>query len=93
MIGLYQILTQGVHSKAYIGPAIRQIHQRTNNRLYRVASTNSDKVSTRSFNFVSMVVFMALLSNISNLFNISTAYFPWLRKIFSRLYKTSRPKK
>jgi hypothetical protein len=29
--GLYQILTQGVHNKAYIWPGIRQIHQRTNN--------------------------------------------------------------
>jgi hypothetical protein len=40
----------------------------------------------RSFNFVSMGVFMDMHSNISNLFNISTAYFPWLRKILSRLY-------
>jgi hypothetical protein len=61
--------------------------------LYRVASTNSDEVSTRSFNFVSMDMFMDLHSNMSNLFSISTSYFPWLRKIFSRLYQTSRPKK
>jgi hypothetical protein len=58
--------------------------------LYKVASTNSDEVSTRSFNFVSMAVFMDLDSNISNLFSISNAYFPWLRKIFSGLCQTSR---
>jgi hypothetical protein len=54
--------------------------------LYRATSTNSNEVSTKSFNFVSMGVFMALHSNISNLFNISTSYFPWLRKIFSGLW-------
>jgi hypothetical protein len=61
--------------------------------LYSIASINSDEESTRSFNFVSMGVFMELHSNISNIFSISTAYFPWLRKILSRLYHTSRPKK
>jgi hypothetical protein len=53
--------------------------------LYSIASINSDEVSTRSFNFVSMGVFMDFHSNISNLFSISTAYLPWLRKILSRL--------
>jgi hypothetical protein len=61
--------------------------------LYNVASINSDEVSTNSFNFVSMGVFMDLHSNMSNLFRILTAYFPWLKKILSGLCHTSRPKK
>ena len=61
--------------------------------LYNIASINYDEVSTTSFNFVSMCVFMDFHSNISNLFIISTAYFPWLRNIFYGLYQTLRPKK
>jgi len=61
--------------------------------LYSVASIKSDKVSTISFSFASMGVFMGLHSSMSNLFKISTVYFPWLRKILSGLYHTSRPKK
>jgi hypothetical protein len=30
MSGFYQKLTQGVHSKSYIWPGVRQIHQRSN---------------------------------------------------------------
>jgi hypothetical protein len=61
--------------------------------LYSMASINSDEVLTNNFSFASMGVFMDLHSNMSNLFRISTAYFPWLRNILSGLYHTSRPKK
>jgi hypothetical protein len=61
--------------------------------LYRVASIKTDEVSTNNFSFASMGVFMDLHSSMSNLFKISTVYFPWLRKILSGLYHTSRPKK
>jgi hypothetical protein len=39
--------------------------------LNRVASTNSDEVSTKSFNFVSMGVYMDLHFNMSTLFNFN----------------------
>ena len=42
-----------------------------------------------SFRLVSMGVAMSLQSNISNIFNISTAYFPLFRNIPSRLCHTS----
>jgi hypothetical protein len=61
--------------------------------LYSATSINSEEVSTSIFSFVSMGVFMDLHSNMSNLFRISTAYLPWLRKILSGLCHTSRPKK
>ena len=56
-------------------------------------STNSNEASSNNFKCVSVGVAMDLHSNMSNLFNISTAYFPWLRKIHSRLFHTSRPRK
>jgi hypothetical protein len=61
--------------------------------LYSVASINSNEVSTNNFSFAYMGVFMDLHSNMSNLFRILTAYFPWLRKLLSGLYHTSRPNK
>ena len=39
--------------------------------MYSVASINYDEVSTRSFNFVSMGVYMDLYFNMSTLFNFN----------------------
>jgi hypothetical protein len=70
--GFYQILTQGVHKKHISGLVFIRYITEPIICLYRVASTNSDEVSTRSFNFVSMGVYMDLHFNMSNLFIIST---------------------
>ena len=48
-----------------------------------VTYTNSDDSLDTTFKLVSMGVAMALQSNISNIFKISTTYFPWLRKVSS----------
>jgi hypothetical protein len=58
-----------------------------------VTSTISEEVSLNNFRFVTIGLGMDLRSIISNLFRISTTYFPWLRKISFGFYYTSRPMK
>ena len=71
--GLYQILTQKVFTTKHIFVMlfVRYINEPII-CLYRVESTNFDEVSTKSFNFVSMGVYMDLHFNMSNLFIILT---------------------
>jgi hypothetical protein len=83
---VFSIIRAGPHDEARMLLLRMLLH-------HKVASTNSDEVSTRTFNFVSMGVYMDLHFNMSNLFSISTACFPYLRKIFSRFCQTSRPKR
>ena len=60
--------------------------------LYKVASTVSEVSSFNRFKFVVNGVVIDLQYIIPNLFRISTAYFPWFRKILSGYCHTSRPR-
>jgi hypothetical protein len=95
MSRFYQKLAQGVHGKENVWSGLVFVRYISDPiiYLYSVASINYDEVSANNFNFASMGVFMDFQSNMSNLFRILTTYFPWLRKILSRLCHTSRPKK
>ena len=57
--------------------------------LYIMASTVSEEGSHNNFKFDAISLFIASQSNISNLFRISTAYFPWIRKVYSKFCHTS----
>ena len=72
MPGFYRILTQNVFTTKHISSLlfVRYINEPII-CLYKVASTNSNEVSTRSFNFVSMGVYMDLHFNMSSLFERS----------------------
>jgi hypothetical protein len=86
-------LNQGVNKKQISGLVLTRYINEPINYLYIMGSTKFESEAPSILRLVFMGVVMELQSIISNLFIISIAYFPCLRKISLDCCHTSNPGK